>query len=392
MKPIALLACLCLVLAARNAAGDPPTTRASAADVWILSGQSNACAKRPGQFAPPVTDKIQWYDPRAGKWTVLTGDLTGMTRTGRASPFHTAAWEAARAGRTVRMLGYSRGGAAIAHWLHQRENSGLKLLEQVVRPAGRNADVFIWYQGESDAAKAEPDPAGYQRGLTRLVGGVRKMAASPDMLAVIVQLGNWRKDKGRFHAIREAQRQFVIADGNAVLVPALGRPLADNVHLTPRSQAELGVEIGRAIRKTRHRAAGVNWPGPVLDAASRTDPRTVVAHFAEATRLSGAAAGDFKVLDADGEAACVRVAPLATTVTLTLDRPVRLPARLGYAYEQNPAAGLRDEEGNRAPAVLIDLAADVRIADEPTSAPNGAGRATPQPKASTAPGTPKTAR
>ena len=43
---------------------DPATAPAAAAatrpaggELWILSGQSNACAKRPGKFAPPVTDR-----------------------------------------------------------------------------------------------------------------------------------------------------------------------------------------------------------------------------------------------------------------------------------------------------------------------------------------------
>jgi hypothetical protein len=276
------------------------------------------------------------------------------------------------------MLGYSKGNAPIGHWSPQgpnaRRKNGRGLLLDRIAEAGKGAHVFIWYQGESDSKR---DPANYAKPLADLVKAVRAAAGNPDMLVVVVQIGGWKgeTERHRFHILRESQRRFVMSDANAVLVPAVGRPLADNVHLAAQSQAELGREIGRAILKVRHKAADVDWPGPVLDeAVIGDDARTVVANFAEVGELKGAAAEDFKVIDAAGEAKCTKASAGKTLVTLTFEREVTLPAKLGYAYEANPAATLRDEAGNHAPAVLIDIGSRKPLADEPSKMPNGAGR------------------
>jgi hypothetical protein len=195
------------------------------------------------------------------------------------------------------------------------------------------------------------------------------------MLIVIIQIAGWAAD-GDWSPIREAQRQFVVADGNALLVPALGRRAqADFCHLTKEGYFELAEEISRALLKNHYHKKDINWPGPVLDSAllAGADKSVACAHFAEVKKLAGCNRDDFTAIDADGAIKCTKAEAQNTRVILTFERAIKLPARLAYAYGMHPQATLVDEAGNRAPAVQLDLATGTIPADSETSAPNGAG-------------------
>lgn len=180
--------------------------------------------------------------------------------------------------------------------------------------------------------------------------------------------------------IREAQRQFVIQDGNALLVTATGRTKGgDRVHLTTAEHHELGCEIARALLCSTKKTEGVDWPGPILDAATLgADGKTVVAHFAEVKNLAGVAAADFGIVDVGGQSRTVRARAIRavagnTIVTLSFDEPVQLPAALVYGTENSPKAELTDEAGNRAPAVQMEIKRGSPPQDRASAAPNGAG-------------------
>ncbi|MEX0775825.1 MAG: sialate O-acetylesterase [Phycisphaeraceae bacterium] len=371
MTPKLLALCMMALCAAATLADEP-----TGAELWILSGQSNAGGKAPDEFAPPKSEKVQWYDLQQKQFSPVAGDLPGMTA--RYSPFHTAAAEVAQAGFTVKMMGYAKGGAPIRHWLEKDpkgDPTGLDKLHEVIGAAGKGADVFIWFHGGADRGM---QPRKYKRLVSELIQDIRTAAGNPQMTVVIVQSGGRGRgmlQTGEIFAIREAQRQWVVEDGHAVLVPALGRATIDGGHLTAQSQAELGREIGRALLSFRHQKKDVNWPGPVLDKAGLgNDGRTVVVHFAEVEKLSGGNIEDFKVIDAAGEIRSTKVDLGKTVVTLTLERELKLPAEVGYGYDTNPPGLLRDEAGNHAPTALIKIDQKTTIVDEPTTMPNGAGK------------------
>ena len=337
----------------------------------VLSGQSNACgrAKLPGP-APDV--RVKMFDPETGEFIVAQDPLPGMGTTG-TGPWVAAAQTAAASAGEISLLGFASGGKPIAYW-HPGKPGFVGLMPRVER-VGQGAGVFLWYQGESDCGSGMPG-AKYIKELSEHVSRVRKAAANPEMLVVIVQLGpDTRTDNSGYMTIREAQRQFVAGDERAILVPALGRTLKDTVHLDNAGYRELGAEIGRALLRHRFGNSDVNWPGPVLDAAViDKDRTTIVAHFAEVQELSGCDAADFALIDEEGTIRCTTATPGKTTVTLVPERVVRLPARLIYAFGQNPQAALVDEAGNRAPAVQLPVTMGDPPADVPTAAANGAGR------------------
>lgn len=362
-----------LLIAGRSSGAAPPEAKA---DLWILSGQSNACgrAKLPGPESHP---QVTMYDPKQDRFVTAQDPLPHMGTEGTGPWVAAAIGVAEGSGVPIGMCGFASGGKPIAFW-HPGQ-PGHQGLFPVIEQAGQKADVFLWYQGESDAG-GRLTTAQYRQGLTEHVARIRQAAGNPDMLAVIVQLGpSLRAGIGGYMAIREAQRQFVIHDQHAILVPALGRTLKDTVHLDNAGYRELGREIGRAILRIRHQNPVGNWPGPVLDAAVlRPDAKarsrhTVVAHFAEVRELVDADASDFAVLDAEGTNRCVELTAGKTTVTLTCEKDVVLPARLVYGFGQKPGASLTDESGNRAPAVQLSITLGEPPQESVTTLANGAG-------------------
>jgi len=350
-------------------------------NLWILSGQSNACGRGalPG---PKAIDQVRMFapdegrhNPGPGEWVAAEDPLPGMETWG-VSAWVTAAQAVAQKGHKIDMLGYALGAQPISHWAVGSEGER-KLLSRI-KKRGKGAGVFLWYQGESDTSSPE-DAAAYQDRLTNLVARVRKAAENPQMTVVVIQLcamtrPGQAKGLAYFMRVREAERQFVLADGNALLVTALGRLQKEDGHLATPGYMELGEELARALLRHRFNQRGVNWPGPVLDAAVLgPGSRNITAHFAEVKQLAGVTESDFVVVDAEGSTVCSAARAGATTLELTFERQIALPARFFYAYADSPEATLVDEAGNRAPAVQIDVTTGSCPPDEFTNAPNGAG-------------------
>jgi hypothetical protein len=308
--------------------------------------------------------------------------LTNMH--GNVGPWLYAALAVAKAGVPIKLTGWSMGAQSIEYW-DEKNDGGVRGagwlagngtgLSPVIKQSGQNAGVFLWYQGETDGMNGMSEND-YKEKLKDLVKRVREKAKSPGMVVVVVQIGLWKSEKGDFMPIREAQRRFVIEDGNALLVTALGRTSGDKVvHLDKPGYKELGEEIARALLKFRYGKKDVNWPGPVMDGAvAGNDGKTVGIHFAEVKKLSGLKKEDFAVIDSDGEVKCVKAEAANTLAILSFERALKPPAKVIYAYgKQSPDATLVDESGNRAPAVQLEIKAGPLPADKETLAPNGAG-------------------
>ena len=341
-------------------------------NLWILSGQSNACgrAKLPGPGPDPL---VSMYNPTKDVFEIAQDPLPHMGTTGTGPWVAAAITVTDNSKRSVRMCGFASGGKPIEFW--NPGAPGHQGLFPVIETAGQNADVFLWYQGESNATLKDTSNQYYQK-LVDHVARVRKASGNLNMLAVIVQLGPaLRDDIGEFMAIREIQRQFVMNDSNAILVPALGRTLKDTVHLDNDGYQELGQEIGRGILRTCHDNRVGDWPGPVLDAAGmdQDNGKTVVVHFAEVRQLQNAAAEDFVIIHSEGTNDCIGIEIGKTVATLSFEKDIALPARIVYGFGQNPRASLVDESGNRAPAVQLVIDTDTVPVEKETSMPNGAG-------------------
>jgi hypothetical protein len=401
-----LLVTLALAGAAGSlAAAEEPAANHAGCDLWIVSGQSNACGRGlpPGL---PADAAVEAFDPGKGTWGPALDPLPGMG-TGGVGPWQAAAMEYARlTKRRVRLAGSARGGSKIELW-NATDGPVWKTLSGVLDRAGRNAGVFLWYQGEANCGKGSD---AYLADCADLIARVRQGCGNPGMTVVVVQLSVHHPSRAmgqeapvqkplatgqesEVMRMREIQRRCVLADPASILVTAMGRKTQDYWHLSTDGQIELGREIGRALAARLHGVA-TGWPGPVLDAAVLgADGRTVTAHFAEVERLSGITAADFAIVGAGGpsgviQAQATRAEPLGSTrIRLTFDAAITLPAALVYGAGNGPAATLVDEAGNRAPAVQLDITAGRMPGDAVTAAPNGAGAplSKPKPGAGTAP-------
>jgi hypothetical protein len=339
---------------------------------WILSGQSNACGRAEGIGVDPSA-RVLMLEPQSGSWHVAREPLLNMN--GSLGSFHSAAtaYSMRRSDRTVvRLAGYARGNRSISFWDAGAE--GWERLAPILAAAGKEASAFIWYHGENDGVYREGiSPAAYHASLRNLADRVRASCGNPKLLFVVIQLGNTTDKRSFFPPIREAQRLFVAGDARALLVPAIGLSLQDTAHLTREGYLALGVSLAEAL--TRHEEGRGSWPGPAMDGATLgEDPRTVQAHFAEVNQLQGVLAEDFAVYSEDRFVPCERVSVRKRTVTLHFPEPVPFPAKLIYAYGNNPIAALRDEAGHPAPAAQCELTRGVPVADEAaTQSPQGAG-------------------
>jgi len=363
----AAVALATLVAAAHLADGQKAEADDFNHDIWILSGQSNAsgAGKLPG---PDPDARVRVFNAKTSKWETAQDPLPGMMG-GKVGPWVFAAQEVVQH-KEMRLdlnaLGI--GGHVIGFWAEDQWLG--KGLVKRIQQAGGGGGVFLWYQGESNAGAPVDD---YLSALQDLVKRFRGHAKNPKMTVVIVQLSSCGSHD--MVSVREAQRQFVMQDSNALLVPALGRPMQDSCHLSKEGHASLGMEIARALLRRRYGATDVNWPGPVMDnAVLGSEGRTIVAHFAEVETLKKAAATDFEVRRGKERIACASLQAGKTVLTLTFEQPVTLPAQLVYGGKAFPRSALQDESGNRAPAVVQELRKGPFPEDKLSDAKNGAGR------------------
>lgn len=374
---VSMVVSLSIVLIGAELEGSPAgaAVKGKKSEVWLLSGQSNACGKADPNPALIGNPAVEIFDPAKGDWVQAAEPLVGMryedpTGNMGLGPWLQAALDVAgKSGTGIRLTGTGCDGQPLSFWAEGQD--GWKVFSDRINKAGKGADVFLWYQGESDALA---NSLTYQADLKAFAARVRVAAESPRMMIVVIQLGALGQDDGStYAAVREAQRRFVIEDGNAILVPAVGRSVADTWHLSRAGYLELGQEIGRALLKTRHHNKDVDWPGPVLDkAVLKGDGKTVVAHFAEVNQLGGCLAEDFAIVAPDGKATikakAIKVETGKTLVKLTFQDSVTLPAALAYAPGNRPQATLVDEAGNRAPAVQLPITQGTVPADKPSIA------------------------
>jgi hypothetical protein len=333
-------------------------------DLWIVAGQSNAVGTGgnlslgrkavPGvQGLSPRYGILRWggasdgfFEPTVGAWVTAAQD------------FHAAT------GVPVGLIGFASGSKAIDYFLDESREDVLQL-KPLVERHGRHAAAFFWYQGESDSFAPEAWAA-YGGKLAKLVAAVRRAAHRPDMDVGIVQLGRylWYQDD-HFAPVREAQRQFVLADPHAALYATLPYEIhpGDKIHLTTPGYLELGWQIGRS-RVACESTGRFGSPGPMVTGVHGAGPdrRRLVARFTNAEGLTGGESlREWHVTDAsrrgfrDGgfvPLTAVKTDAVTGCVTLELAEPPGDMAALSYGYNCSVMGTLRNAGGFPAPAFV----------------------------------------
>jgi hypothetical protein len=213
---------------------------------WVISGQSNAVGCAAGSGPSPVEDVLMRLNDA---WVPASDPLPFLKVEPGHDFCHIGPWVTAaqlvKKDKPIHLTGWARGGSEIRWWAPGEY--GWAKLEPLI-PKG--ADVFLWWQGESDAVLYKDGT--YQASLEDLVTRVRAAAQNPAMRVVVVGLADspapiWNV---QYAKLRAAQQAFVAGDPNAVYVSSEGVPLqpgAGVFHVTADGYREVGRRIAAAI-------------------------------------------------------------------------------------------------------------------------------------------------
>jgi sialate O-acetylesterase len=118
----------------------------------------------------------------------------------------------------------------------------------------------IWYQGESNAARADQ----YAELMAQLVGGWRADWGQPDLPFVIMQLVNFGGGNGTWPALRAAQQRLVGAVPHTSL--AAGIDIGDTRNIHPANKQDVGKRLALAALQDVYKKDVVS-SGPVVKSA-----------------------------------------------------------------------------------------------------------------------------
>ena len=208
----------------------------------------------------------------------------------------------------------------------------------------------VWYQGESNIG----DGYGYQQLLTYLVNGWRQLWKQPEMPFVIVQLANFMEasdkpqDSGWSH-VREAQRLAAKNLPNAELTVAID--LGEAVDIHPLRKWEVAQRVTKCFDKMLWNKKVQLSPDVISAALVEGDiVLTIDQPLRSVTELY-----EFEVASADGR--YVNAKAHVDGDKITIKSPVANPAKVRYAWKNNPArVNAYSEQGLPMVPFQIDIA------------------------------------
>jgi len=189
---------------------------------------------------------------------------------------------------------------------------------------------MVWYQGESNTGEG----AAYKQYLTELVTGWRQLWQEPDMPFVVVQLANFMEPTDQpqetgWSQVREAQRLVAKEQPNAELACIID--LGEAVDIHPLRKKEVAQRIAQGFER-------LLWDKKVLLSpevtAAVAEGNKVVLSVDQPLSIEGAVY-EFEVAGSDGR--FVNAEAVAQGNQIVVTSPVAAPARVRYAWKNNPA-------------------------------------------------------
>lgn len=210
----------------------------------------------------------------------------------------------------------------------------------------------IWYQGESNTARAEQ----YAELMRQLITGWRADWEQPDLPFVIMQLVNFGGGNGMWPELRAAQEEVVATLPGTAL--AIGIDLGEQKNIHPKNKQDVGKRL--ALSALKH-VYGVNLvaSGPTLETAEFADGnvRLTFAPGAHDQRLvfRPESGSSFELAGADGEfKPAATVEAIGNTLVLACPR-IPDPRAVRYAWADDPPATLFNTQGLPAAPFQISI-------------------------------------
>jgi sialate O-acetylesterase len=204
---------------------------------------------------------------------------------------------------------------------------------------------IIWYQGESNASRAEQ----YRTLFPALIQDWRSKWGS-ELPFLFVQLANWTKAlpepaESDWAELREAQAQALALPYTGMAV-AIDLGEADNIH--PANKQDVGYRLALAARQVAYGDKKVVAAGPAYQRMA-VQGNKVQLTFANVGAGLQAKGGDgtlkgFAVASADKQFHWAKAQLQGKTVTLTCDA-VPTPVAVRYDWANNPDGNLYNKEG-----------------------------------------------
>ena len=256
--------CLLLVTGLMLSAARP--AEPTSPDVYILAGQSNMSGRG---LLEDLTAAERIADPAIrlygndGAWHAALDpldsaadqvDAISADAQAAVGPGLFFAREMRRLnGRPVVMVSCARGGTSIGRW---KPGGGRDTLYGSclarAREVGGHLAGLLWYQGESDAEKAESSASAWRGSFRALVAAFREDLASPSLPVVFVRIAdrpernNGAAKYPNWQTIQDQQAQTTMKCATSVSASGLGRR-EDELHLTTAAQRELGPRLAAAM-------------------------------------------------------------------------------------------------------------------------------------------------
>lgn len=144
----------------------------------------------------------------------------------------------------IRLSGYAEPSQPITAWDSGRP--AWSAVERAIQVAGL-VDVFLWYQGESDALAGPDAITRYRDRLVDLMRRVRLASANPSLLVVVCGLADYSEAETAYAALRAQQMAAVQSDPRARYLSTQGLP-HDGQHLTVAGYQGLAVRLAEMLR------------------------------------------------------------------------------------------------------------------------------------------------
>lgn len=197
----------------------------------------------------------------------------------------------------------------------------------------------IWYQGESNAGRAEH----YQALLTTMIEDWRKLWACGDFPFLLVQLAPYQQaplepSESRWARLREAQRQVSLTVPNTamVVITDLGD---EDIH--PLRKQPVGERLGLAARHFVY-GESIEWSGPQVESvtASGDDLEVRFSHVGTGLVCQGEKLTDFTVASAYGAFHRAEARITSANTVLVHCPQLKQPRRLRYGWSVFPRVNL----------------------------------------------------
>ncbi len=239
---------------------------------------------------------------------------------------------------------------------HNNPNTPCILFENMIRPLVSTAiRGVIWYQGESNAAKASD----YRDLFPLMISDWRTAFGKPDLPFLFVQLANYNETQvepveiSPWAELREAQL-LALQVPNTAMAVAIDIGEANDVH--PRNKYEVGRRLALAALERVYSRQGKS-SGP-LPAGHRVEGDAIRMHFFHAENGLKSSDGQplrtFAIAGPDGRFVHAE-ATIDGASVLVRSKHVACPVAVRYAWAQNPPSNLINTEGLPASPFRTDV-------------------------------------